>query len=286
MKLLKQLKTSAPEWLADNMLFANIHGSEMYGCSTDTSDKDIYGICLPPKHYLFPHLDGWINGFSPPATFEQWQQHHITDNSTTYDISVHSITHFLRLALGGNPGLTECLFAPQDCILHKTTSFDLILDIKQEFLTKKSVPRFRGYMVSQFHKVKSKKAEGKRVALVEKFGYDVKFASHCVRLGLFCEQILNDRWLDIRRDREILKSIRRGDFTLVQLEEMVQQIINRLDKALLNTSLPDKPNVAKVYETLVNVIEHHYGSIAQLVYIKSQADLKLEEIRKIVSGQF
>lgn len=268
------------------MLYANVHGSELYGCNTNNSDKDVCGVCLPPKNYLFPHLEGWINGFGTPPTFEQYQQHHIKFKEANYDFKIVNITKFLSLALSGNPDIIECLFAPQDCILHKTKSFQLIVDNKQEFLTKKTIPRFRGYLCSQIQKIKSKVAVGKRTELIEKFGYDVKFAYHAVRLGLYCEQILDNRWLALRRDNELFKSIRRGDFTLMQVEEMVQSILARIEKKLISTTLPESPDKNLIYQLLVNIIEEHYGSISQLVYIKSQADIKLEEIRKIVGGQF
>lgn len=109
-------------------------------------------MVLPPLSILFPHTIGWIQGFENPINFEQWQQHHVDQ----YDFSITNITKFLMLALQGNPNITECLFAPQDCVLHKTESFQLILDIKQEFLTQRSIPRYRGYMCSQLSKMKTK----------------------------------------------------------------------------------------------------------------------------------
>lgn len=286
MKLLKQLikdkKVSPPSWLSDNMLYANVHGSQMYGCSLNSSDQDIYGVVLPPLSILFPHTAGWIQGFESPISFEVWQQHHVDGG---YDFSVHNITKFLHLAMQGNPNITECLFAPQDCILHKTTSFQLILDIKQEFLTQRSIPRYRGYMVSQLHKMKTKTPDvgSTRLANFEKYGYDVKFASHLIRLGLFCEQILKNRWLDLRQDAELLKSIKRGELKLREVEDLAQSIISRLEKLQLNTTLPIEVNKEKVKRTLINVIESHYGSIDKLVKLEeSEADKKLALIRDIL----
>lgn len=281
-KLIKEKKVSPPSWLSDNMLYANIHGSQMYGCNLTNSDQDIYGVVLPPLSILFPHTAGWIQGFENPISFEVWQQHHVDGG---YDFSVHNLTKFLNLAMQGNPNITECLFAPQDCILHKTESFQLILDIKQEFLTQRSIPRYRGYMVSQLHKMKTKTPDvgSTRLPNFEKYGYDVKFASHLVRLGLFCEQILKNRWLDLRQDAELLKSIKRGQFTLKEVENIANSIISRLEKLQLNMTLPINVNKEKVKGVLVNIIESHYGSIDKLVKLEeSEADKKLAAIRDIV----
>ena len=283
LKLLKQLiaakKISPPDWLSDNMLYANVHGSELYGCNIDSSDKDIYGVCLPPKSTLFPHTTGWINGFTAPESFEQWQQHHVDQ----YDFQVFNITKFLRLALDGNPSVTECLFAPQDCVLHRTASFQLILDAKQEFLTLKSVPRFRGYMLSQLHKIKTKVPEGKRLESFNKWGYDLKFASHTIRLGYYCEQILQDRWIDLRRDAEMIKRIKLGQLSLLEVENLAQTILKRIEKKLVSTTLPTKPNEQKIKQLLINIIECHYGSIGGLIKISESEDAKkLAEIRSIL----
>jgi hypothetical protein len=38
-------------------------GSDAYGVSSNSSDIDAYGFCIPPKSYIFPHLSGEIEGF-------------------------------------------------------------------------------------------------------------------------------------------------------------------------------------------------------------------------------
>lgn len=288
MKLLKKLEQqhliSPPPWLSDNMLYANIHGSEMYGCATDTSDKDIYGICIPPVRYLFPHTEGWINGFGSPPTFENWQKHAIEFGNKKYDFQVFNVTRFLWLAMDGNPNVLECLFAPQDCVLHQVQAFQPILDHKCELLTQKTIPRFRGYAISQLHKMKSKEPVGKRVERVEKYGFDTKFASHTLRLLYFAEQILKDRYLDVRRDRELIKSIKRGDWTLEQVEELAQNKMIELDKLVMETTLPEKPDTELFRTLLLNLIESHYGNLSKYMKEDSGAELKIRKIKEILGA--
>jgi predicted nucleotidyltransferase len=53
-------------------------GSQAYGVNTDTSDLDIYGVCIPPKEMIFPHLAGEIPGFGQQIQrFEMWQEHKV-----------------------------------------------------------------------------------------------------------------------------------------------------------------------------------------------------------------
>lgn len=287
MKLLKTLIAqkliSPPHWLVDNLLYANIHGSELYGCATDTSDKDIYGICMPPLTTLFPHLLGWVNGFGSPPSFNQWVEHHVEYGKKTYDFNITSLPQFLWLAKDGNPNIIECLFAPHDCVLHSIVAIGPLLDYKSELLTKKCVPRFMGYAVSQLRKLQYKTPQGKRKQRVDEHGYDTKFASHCIRLLTFCEQILTSRYIDLRRDRELLKSIKRGEWKLPQIEEWVQNKIIHLDKLNAESSLPEHPNSQKIYDIMLGLIECHYGSVSNyLKTSRTDSEVKLDKIREIL----
>ncbi len=49
--------------------------------------------------------------------------------------------------------------------------------------------------------------------MVSKHGYNTKKAYHCVRLMSEVEMILEEGDLDLQRNREQLKSIRRGEWT-------------------------------------------------------------------------
>jgi len=55
-----------PHFLPSNVMYETIMGSIAYGVSSEQSDRDIYGFCIPPKEEVFPHLDGEIPGFGEP----------------------------------------------------------------------------------------------------------------------------------------------------------------------------------------------------------------------------
>lgn len=66
-------------------------GSVAYGVSNDLSDMDIYGFCVPPVNYVFPHTKGYIHGFDQIKGFDQYQQHHVQHKDRNYDFSIYSI---------------------------------------------------------------------------------------------------------------------------------------------------------------------------------------------------
>src|SRR3989304_5867165 len=69
-----------PSWLPTNVSYETIMGSMAYGVSSDSSDMDIYGFCIPPKSTVFPHLAGEIFGFGRQIQrFECWHHHALQD---------------------------------------------------------------------------------------------------------------------------------------------------------------------------------------------------------------
>jgi hypothetical protein len=53
---------------------------------------DVYGICFPPKDFVFPHLAGEILGFGRQLKrFESWQEHHVKALDKEWDFLVFGI---------------------------------------------------------------------------------------------------------------------------------------------------------------------------------------------------
>jgi len=221
MAIIKELKKleliNVPSWLPDNVQYETIMGSIAYGVSDDISDTDIYGFCIPPKDDVFPHLRGEIIDFGRHAKrFEQYQEHHVyrEDNKRTYDITIFSIVKYFHLCMANNPNVIDSLFTPVRCVQHITSIGQLVRDNRKLFLHKGLSDTFRGYAFSQLHKmaIKTPKAGSKRKASIKEHGFDVKFAYHVVRLVDEAEQLLMNGDMDLTKNREQLKAIRRGEW--------------------------------------------------------------------------
>lgn len=268
-----------------------IGGSLSYGVSGDSSDMDMVSVCIPSREEVFPHLNGRVPGFGPqPTPFQNWQRHHIkTDEGTPaereYDVTSYSITEFFRLAADNNPNIIDALFVPDRCVTHKTDVGTVMRDNRRLFLHKGSYQKFKGYAYSQMKKIGEMKPVGKRAALVEQFGYDTKFAYHVVRLAQEAEMILTTGDLDIEAGREELKAIRRGEWTLVQLQEWFATRTALLDEVYLKSDLRSAPNFDDLNRILMVCLEIKFGSLTNaMVEGEAQAALrKLEEIARIVN---
>lgn len=279
-----------PSFLPESVQYEVVMGSVAYGVSSDTSDMDVYGFCIPDKNMVFPHLRGEILGFGRQIQrFEVWQQHHIKDDSAlggkgrVYDFSIYSIVKYFQLCMENNPNMIDSLFVPQNCVLFMTPIGNLVRESRRLFLHKGAWHRFKGYAFQQVHKMKIKNPpEGKRKELVDKFGYDVKFAYHVVRLMLEVEQIMIEGDIDLQRNREQLKSIRRGEWTMQQIEDYFSTKERELETLYVNSKLQHSPNEEKIKALLMDCLEQHFGSLSGAVIRQDAAARAIEEIAEVV----
>jgi predicted nucleotidyltransferase len=274
-----------PRWLPGNVQYETIMGSVAYGVSADTSDVDVYGWAIPPKEEVFPHLRGEVPGFGTPRPrFEQYQEHHVRDQDAlaghgrTYDLTTYGIVKFFNLALENNPNIIDSLFTPVNCILHSTRVGNLVRENRRQFLHKGAWPKFKGYAYSQVHKLSIKMPRGKRAVLVQKHGYDVKFAYHVVRLLTEVEMILMEEDIDLQRNNEQLKAIRRGEWTEERLRQWCALKESHLERVYAESTLRAIPDEPKIRTLLLNCLEEHFGSLEGCVV---NPDRAVEALRNI-----
>ncbi len=278
-----------PRFLAANVHYETIMGSVAYGVSSDTSDMDIYGFCIPPKELVFPHLAGEISGFGTPRKrFEQFQQHHIFDaddlngHGRNYDLQIFNIVKYFQLAMDNNPNMIDSLFTPQTCVLHITRVGQMVRESRHLFLHKGAWAKFKGYAFSQLHKMTTKDPQGKRKEIRDQFGFDVKYAYHLVRLLYEVEQILLEGDIDLMRHREHLKAIRRGEVNEADVREWAADKEKQLESVYLQSTLPQQPQEETIKTLLLQCLEEHYGSLENCVVQPDAAVNALRQIQEIL----
>ncbi|HUU88358.1 MAG TPA: nucleotidyltransferase domain-containing protein [Candidatus Glassbacteria bacterium] len=290
----RNLIQNYPGFLKNNIHYEVMMGSVAYGVSSNDSDIDVYGFCIPPKHIIFPHLSGEIFGFGAQnERFEQFQEHHIEDKEgeKEYDITIYSIIKYFQLCMQNNPNMIDSLFVPRRCIIHSTQIGEHVREHRKEFLHKGSWFKFKGYAYSQVHKMQIKNPEvgSTRYEMVQQYGYDLKFAYHVVRLLNEIEQILTEHDLDLERNREQLKSIRRGEWTKEQIINYFHDKEKYLEKLYSESTLKHSPNENVIKGLLIECLEMHYGSIKDAVKteipinkILDDMDQYIQKIRNLI----
>lgn len=110
------------KWMDGGTILLVRHGSHAYGTNTETSDEDFKGVAIPPKEYFY--------GFT--HRFEQAELKAPDDDAVIYDIR-----KFFNLAADCNPNIIELLHVdPIDYVI-VTPIGQMILDHKNDFLSKK-----------------------------------------------------------------------------------------------------------------------------------------------------
>lgn len=281
----KQKLISPPKWLSDNCSYLTIMGSMAYGVSNDSSDMDIYGFCVPPKNVIFPHSVGIIPGFGNQGEkFEQWQEHHVKSNDKEYDFTVYSIVKYFQLCMENNPNMIDSLFTPRNCVIHSTQISELVRQNRRLFLHKGCYHKFKRYAYAQMSKIQNKanSSNPKRAETIEKFGYDLKFAYHLIRLLNEAEQILMEHDLDLQKNNEQLKSIRRGEWTIDELYRYFQEKEKNLEELYVKSDLRIKPDEDALKKLLIECLEIHYGSLEKLIKQETNSSELLKELEILV----
>jgi predicted nucleotidyltransferase len=286
-ELIQKDLIAPPSFLKHNVHYEVLMGSISYGVATDDSDWDVYGFCIPLKEMVFPHLKGEIPGFGKQINrFEQFQQHHIKDSNKNriYDITIYSIVKYFQLCMENNPNIIDSLFVPQRCVLHSTQVGNLVREHRKDFLHKGCWHKFKGYAFSQLHKMRTKTPlpRSKRDQDVQVHQFDTKFAYHVLRLISEVEQILTEGDLDLERNREQLKAIRKGEMGEQEIYDYFNQKEKDLEAVYNSSQLPYSPDESKIKSLLLQCLEMHYGSLDQ-VYIQQDKPIQaLRDIQKIL----
>ena len=298
MNLIQKLKEkkliTPPSYLPDNVQYLTLMGSIAYGTENASSDWDVYGWCFEPKTLIFPHLAGHIIGFGKQIKrFEQYQQHHIIDKSAKsgkgieYDITVYGVVKYFQLVMQNNPNMLDSLFTPRRVVLTSTKISELVRDNKKLFLSLKVKHTFSGYAYAQLNKMQNKKKEGKRSISISKYGYDVKFAYHLVRLLLEVEEILSTGDLTLDANAALLRNIREGGWSenkviefFNQHEKIIDDLYNKNPANLPHSKEPEFEE--RIKNLLLDVLEEHYGNLSNIVYRKRKSDKAIQQIIEVL----
>src|SRR5262249_54298179 len=133
------------------------------------------------------------------------------------DLVLYSLRKYLRLALQGNPTVLLPLYAPADAVLVLRPLGTELRELAGLLLSQRAVHRFLGYLDGQRQRLLGVGRRGgvpNRPELVERYGYDVKYASHALRLAYQGLEIARDGRLTLpmtEGERERVLRVKRGD---------------------------------------------------------------------------
>ncbi|MCQ4040799.1 DNA polymerase beta superfamily protein [Streptantibioticus rubrisoli] len=142
-----------------HVLLSGTVGSTAYGLAHEGSDIDRLGVFAAPTVAF--------HGLRRPA------ESHVT---TRPDRTLHEAAKYCRLALSGNPTVTELIWLPDELYEVRTALGDELIGIRRAFLSAGAVrDSYLGYAAQQFRKLRARAgAQGRKRS--------EKHARHLVRL--------------------------------------------------------------------------------------------------------
>lgn len=130
--------------------------------------------------------------------------------------------------------------------------------------TKDMAKREKGYALAlndyKAYKEWEKNRNPARKGMEAKYGYDLKHATHLVRLINMGKQILSEGTLSVYRpERDLLMDIRNGAWTYEQLEEFALKADAEFDILYKESTLREKPDRKGIQDLYYNICEDYYG---------------------------
>lgn len=171
------------------------------------------------------------------------------------DYKVYGLRKFAGLAMKGNPSVLLLLYAP---MLERSDAGDE-LRLNRHVFSSKAVGRaFLGYLDRQ--RVNLIKYGGgpdcKRPELVEKYGYDTKFAMHMLRLGIQGKEFMSKRTMTFPMEgphRDYLLAVREGAYQKEDLIDEARILEEQLEDAMDKSTLPETPDREPVNRLLKGI---------------------------------
>jgi uncharacterized protein len=223
---------------------SGVHGIAIAG----TDDHDEMGIFIEPA--------GHVIGLLPPVSHYVFrtQPEGARSRPGDTDLVMYSLRRYLRLATKGNPTALLPLFAPADAVLVVTPLGEDLRALGPAVLSQRAVHRFLGYMRAQRDRLTGSRRGGvpNRPELVARHGYDVKYASHALRLAYQGLEIVRHGRLTLPMpdaERERVLRVKRGDVpALADVIAEIAQIEADIEHALTTgaTPLPPDPDIDAV----------------------------------------
>lgn len=241
---------------ANTVLLTQV-GSGLHGVSFgDDDDRDEMGVCIePPTVALgFDQFDLYEYRSKPMS---------VRSGAGDLDLNIYGLRKYVKLVAAGNPTVLMPLFAPESEIVRCEWPGLALRAARDMFVTRDAGNRFLRYHQRQMERFEGSLSQRtNRPELIERYGYDTKFAYHALRL---CEQgyeLMTEGEITLPMkayNREWLLAVRRGEFSRDQIQAQLTMGQDRLSRAIERSELPDHADWGRVSRWCAGVYRKWWG---------------------------
>ncbi len=235
---------------------SGVHGIAIAG----TDDHDEMGVFVEPVT--------WLIGLGNPrdSYIARSQAEGARSGPGDTDLALYSLRKYLQLAVKGNPTALLPLFAPEPDVLFCNELGHELRAMRELFLSQDAARRFLGFMQHQREAlVKGGRGKPNRPELVEKYGYDVKYASHALRLALQGREIVQHGRLTLpmpETERQRVLEVKSGQVkdlrvVLDEIDAVSAEVVTALETG--RTPLPPRAAIGEVQDWAVGAYRRFWN---------------------------
>lgn len=234
-----------PEHIGTELWRAEV-GSALHGVRLeDSGDRDEFGVCLE-----YPNFWAGLDTFES-YTWRTAKEGEKSGPDDT-DLTIHSLRKYMRLALKGNPTIVQTLFIPRErMIFDKAFAYSSMTWLADKIVSRRAGSAFLGYLIAQKMRMTGLRGQKNvnRPELVEKYGYDTKYAFQALRLGWQGIELLETGRIELPMSgyqRDYLMKVRLGVVSESMCIEEIGEAERKLEGLISSSCLRKDPDYAAV----------------------------------------
>ena len=237
-----------------NEILRGVVGSTAHGTAIEgQDDRDEMGVFIEPPAAVcgLTPCDHYIYRDKPDG---------VRSEAGDLDLTMYSLRKFCRLATQGNPSILLLLWLPD--YINRQPLGQALIEHRYAFISRQAGERFLGYLVSQKMRMKGERARTvSRPDLVEKYGYDTKFAMHALRLAYQGIELLTTRGLSLpvaEPALSTLRAVRQGLVNEAKALRLIEDAEAELRSLIAECSMTADRNVIDLF--MVDAHRAHWDS--------------------------
>lgn len=245
-----------------NEIVRTVVGSGVHGMAIPgTDDHDEMGVYIERPEQVM--------GLAPTAEHyvARTQPDGVRSGPGDTDLTIYSLRKFMRLATAGNPTILTLLYAPEGDVLIRTSYGGQLRALASQIVSQKAGWRFLGYLDGQRERMTGGGNQARvpnRPELIEAHGYDTKYASHALRLGLQGLELVRTGHLTLPLNRATLGTcmeVKRGtvpfDEALARIDDVRAALADAIDHS--PHVLAPEPDMIAVNAWMIHAHQSHWA---------------------------
>jgi uncharacterized protein len=223
------------------------------------------GVCIEPPDCIFglKKFDQYVYRDAEERARKAGESVHPQPRSAPGDLDlvVYGLKKYCGMASSGNPSILALLYTSP---LYADEIGAQLIAQRDMFACRLAGTKFLGYLRDQRERLEGKRGQMRvtRTELIEKYGYDTKYAGHAVRLGLQGIEYMSYGMLSLpmpTRERWLCLNVRQGKYNLDDVIKIIHEVEADLVYAIEKSKLPKEPDRERISNFLEGCYREAYS---------------------------